>query len=57
MRCGNSILMYIGRDPCTDSTPLSGVGLSNLVWRGTTTESWMIRFDSVTKTRYAVRVG
>jgi hypothetical protein len=40
----------------TDSTPLSGVGHDNIVWRGTTGELWTIRFDTVSHTRYAVKV-
>lgn len=40
----------------TDTTPLSGVGLESLVWRGTTTEWWTVRFDDASKTRYAVKV-
>jgi hypothetical protein len=40
----------------TDSTPLSGVGLDLLVWRGTTGETWTNYFETVTHTRYARRV-
>jgi hypothetical protein len=40
----------------TDSTPLGGEGLQNIVWRGTTSELWTIRFDSVSHTRYAVKI-
>lgn len=40
----------------TDTKPLVGTGLQNMVWRGTTSEFWQIRFDTVTKTRYAVKV-
>jgi hypothetical protein len=40
----------------TDSTPLSGVGLQQLVWRGTTGETWTNFFETITHTRYARRV-
>jgi hypothetical protein len=46
-----------GETRATDFTPLSGVGLANLVWRGTTSESWMLRFSNAELARYAVRVG
>ncbi len=40
----------------TDTKPPVGTGVQNLVWRGTTSEFWQIRFDSVSKTRYSVKV-
>ena len=40
----------------TDTKPAVGTGISNLVWRGTTSEFWTIRYNSVDNTRYAVKV-
>jgi hypothetical protein len=58
----NNFLWKLYPDPgegftrITDSTPLTGVGLELLVWRGTTLETWTNKFETVFHTRYAVRV-
>jgi hypothetical protein len=41
----------------TDSTPLNGIGLQYLIWRGTTTELWTNRFDLESHTRFAQKVA
>lgn len=41
----------------TDSTLLNGIGIQNMVWRGTTTELWTNRFRSFDHTRYAQKVS
>jgi len=46
----------LGWTRATDTTPLTGNGVTNLVWKGTTTEWWTIRFNSVALTRHAVKV-
>lgn len=45
-----------GETRAKDSNPAVGTGMSNLVWRGTTSENWYIKFDDATKTRYAVKI-
>ena len=40
----------------TNTQPSVGTGIRDLVWRGTTSEFWSIRFNSVDKTRYAGRM-
>ena len=40
----------------TDTKPAIGTGIQNLIWRGTTSEYWQLRFDNSSKTRYAIRV-
>lgn len=42
---------------CTDTTSLSGVGLPDLQWRGTTGETWILRFSEVHMARYSVKVA
>jgi hypothetical protein len=46
---------FTGSTRATDSTPLNGTGLSNMVWRGTTGERWTNRFSRAELARYAVR--
>ena len=40
----------------TDSTPLDGIGLQNMVWRGTTSELWTNMFRTFDHTRYAQKI-
>ena len=39
-----------------DTAPTIGTGMKNLTWKGTTGESWQIKYDSVLNTRHAVKV-
>jgi len=45
-----------GETRAKDSDPAVGTGMSNLIWRGTTTEVWTLKFSNETKTRYAIKV-
>ena len=45
-----------GLTRATDTKPSVGTGVQNMLWRGTTSEFWQIRFDSVNKTRYSMKV-
>ena len=45
-----------GLTRATDTKPSAGTGIQNILWRGTTSEFWQVRFNSSDKTRYAVKV-
>ena len=58
----NGAIWFLYPDPAdgftraTDTPHLSGVGIQNMVWRGTTSELWTNRFRSFDLTRYAQKV-
>ncbi len=45
-----------GLTRATNMRPTIGTGIQNLIWRGTTSEFWTVRYNSVDNTRYAVRM-
>ncbi len=62
IRDENSAIWFLYPDSTTgetrarDAAPAIGTGISNFLWRGTTMERWMLKFNNADKSRYSVRI-